>query len=272
MKKRNLLLAACAVSLAGCGYVSPDAGQEAVLVRKPWFFGSGGIDHESVKTGSAVVASSTDAIYIDMTPTAFEVPFDDLMPKDGIPLDFHTVARLQITDAPTLVEKWNGGSKNDKGEPSNYWFWGNINPVYSNLVRQEVKNYDMASLAFGGAAIDEIDRRVTIKLADFIKRNKMPVKLLSVTIGRASPPQEILGQRTETAAQQQRQQTMLAQQKAEEARKGAELARASADNAYRAEMGLSAEQYVELQRIQMQRAACAKGTCIFGNGSALVSR
>lgn len=269
--KRTIPLAAVML-LAGCGYASPDAGQQGVLVSKPWFFGSGGVDMTPVDTGSALVAGSTDVVYVQTSPRAFVIEFNDLMPSNGIPLDFHATIRVQVTDAPRLVRDWNGGATDKDGNPSDVWFWGNISPQFGNLVRSEVKNYDMASLAFSGAAIDEVDAKVYAKLADFIARNKMPVKILSVTIGRATPPQEILNQRTETAAQQQREQTMVAQQKAEEARRGAEAARANADNAYNNEMGLTPGQFVDLKRIEMQRDACSKGTCIFGNATPLVGK
>ncbi len=270
--KNSLLLAGCALSLAGCGYVSPDAGQEAVLVRQPWFFGAGGVDSEPVKTGSAVVASSTKAIYVDVTPQAFAVKFDDLMPSNGIPLDFHSTVRVQITDSAALVEKWNGGATNEKGEPSYAWYWSNINPQYENFVRNAVKKYDMNQLALTGAAIDAVDREVQTQLTAYIKTIKIPVRLLGVTVGRANPPQEIKDQRILTAAEQQRQQTMAAAEQAEISRKKAEQARAEADNAYRSQMSLSPEQFVDLERIKMQRSACQRGTCIFGNGTALVSR
>lgn len=272
MNKRNLYSAVCALALAGCGYVSPDAGQEAVLVRKPWFFGSGGVDDTPVGTGSAVVALSTDAIYVDVTPIAFDVKFDDLMPSNGIPLDFNTTIRIQITDTPKLVSKWGGGEKGDDGKPTYGWYWRNINPQYENFVRQAVKRYDMNQLALTGAAVEAVDREVSANMEKYLKQIGIPVKLLGVTVGRANPPEAIKNQRIETAAQQQREQTMAAAERAEVARKRSELARAEADNAYRAGMSLSPEQFVELKKIEMQRTACAKGTCIFGNGSALVSR
>lgn len=269
MKKLITIMAFTA--LAGCSYAAPDAGEQAVLVRKPWFFGDGGVDMTPVSTGSKVVASSTDVVTVSVTPTAFDVPFDNLMPKDGIPLDFHTTVRLQVTDAPKLVKDWNGAARNEKGEESYYWFWGSINPVYSNLVRQEVKNYTMSQLAFEGAAIDQVDARVSAKLERFIRSSKMPVRLLSVTVGRATPPQEILDQRTETAAEQQRKLTMDAKTQAEMARKASELARAEADNAYRVEMQWSPEQYIETKRIEMLKQACSQGTCIFGGGTPIIN-
>lgn len=271
MMKKTLTLAAC-LALSACGYASPDAGQEGVLVEKPWFFGSGGVQMEPVTTGTALVAASTDVVYIEVSPQAFGIEFDDMMPSNGIPLDFHATIRMQVTNAPELVKNWNGAALNEQGQPANSWFWGNIAPQFTNLVRSEVKNYDMAALAFSGTAIDEIDRKVFERLSAFIAQNKMPVKLLSVTIGRATPPKEILDQRTETAAQQQREQTMIAQQKAEEARRGAETARASADNAYNREMGLTPGQYVDLKRIEMQQDACSKGTCIFGNVTPIINK
>lgn len=272
MTKRNYLLAACALSLTACGYVAPDAGQEAVLIKQPWFFGSGGVDDTPVHTGSTVVASSTKAVLVSTTPTAFEVPFDNLMPSNSIPLDFHTVVRMQVTDTVELVKKWNGGATNDKGEETNYWFWASVQPMYVNFVRQEVKKYDMNALALTGAAVDNVEAAVTQRLNAYIKANKMPVKLLSVTMGRAGLPDAIMAQKTETAAQQQRILTMEAQRQAEDSRKAAEQSRAEADNAYRSQMSLTPEQFVELKRIEMQRTACQRGTCIFGNGQALVSR
>lgn len=269
--KKTIVLASL-LSLTACGYASPDAGQEAVLVRKPWFFGDGGVDPVPVKTGSEVVASSTDAIYIDVTPRAFEVKFDDLMPSNGIPLDFVTVVRIQVTDAPRLVSDWGGAVLNEEGKPNDSWFWRNIEPHYQNLVRDAVKKYDMNQLALTGAAIDSVNIEVEKGLATYIKRNKMPLKLLGVTIGRANPPDEIKHQRIETAAQQQREQTMAAAQRAEQSRKAAEQARAEADNAYRNQMGLTPEQFVDLERIKMQRETCKRNTCIFGNASPVISR
>lgn len=266
-----LALVWASLFIGACSYANPDAGEQAVLVRKPWFFGHGGVDPTPVTTGTQIIAWSTDEVRVPVTPIAFSIGFDNMMPKDGIPLDFHTTVRMQVIDAPTLVRDWNGAAVNEEGEPSNAWFWANISPVFSNMVRQEVKNFTMQQLAFEGAAVDQIDQRVTGQLNAFIRKNKMPVRLLSVTVGRAIPPGEILDQRTETAEQQQREKTMEAQQKAEEARKGAELARAEADNAYRVQMQWTPEQLIETKRIEMLRQACAQGTCIFGGATPIVN-
>lgn len=50
----------------GCRTVQPDAGHEAVLVRKPLSFGSGGVDPTPVTTGLKYVAFTTTGIDINM--------------------------------------------------------------------------------------------------------------------------------------------------------------------------------------------------------------
>jgi hypothetical protein len=269
---KKIMLAALMLPLSACGYASVEPGNQGVAMKYPWFFGTGGVVDEPLPPGSHITASSTDVINIDMTPRTFEIKFDDLAPSDGIPLDFQTTVRLQVTDAVDLVKNWNGAATNSDGNASLTWFWGSIEPQYQNYVRQAVKKYDMNTLALTGAAIDAVDQEVQTRLSAYIAQQKIPVKLLGITVGRATPPPQILNQRVQTAAQQQRVKTMIEAQKAEVARKESELARADADNAYNSKMQLNPAQYIELKRIEMQTEACKQGTCIFGNGTALVSK
>jgi hypothetical protein len=272
--KKILLATVAMLSLAGCHYASVDSSEQGVLIRRPWLLGHGGVDPTPVTTGAEVVAWSTEVVHVSTTPTSFDIAFDNLMPSNRIPLDFHTTVRLQVTNAPELVKNWNGAAKDKDGNESEYWFWGNIAPQYTNFVRQAARRYDMNQLVVGNG-VELIEQEVTANLDKFIKTNHMPVKLLSVTMGRAGVPPEILAQTTETAAQQQRKLTMDAQTQAEIARKASELARAEADNAYRAQMQLSPEQYVELQRIKMQDHACGgekNCTFIFGSTPVMLNR
>ena len=40
-------------TISSCHGVRPDADEESVLIKKPWFFGHGGVDNEPVETGCA---------------------------------------------------------------------------------------------------------------------------------------------------------------------------------------------------------------------------
>ena len=115
---------------------------------------------------------------------------------------------------------------------------------------------------------------VTEHLLTIIKETGVPVRLLDMSLGRANPPDAILHQRVETAAQEQRINTEKQKKLAEDQRKMAEESRAAADQAYNQKMGLNSEQYVALQAIQMQRDVCGKGTCTFlygGNAVPLIN-
>ena len=259
----SLCLSAAAISLGGCSSVKPDAGEEAVLVKKPWIFGHGGVDETPVTTGRTFVALSTDAVYVDVKPVEWTVPFDDLMTKDGVPIHFDAAIVVQVTDSVKMIKQF--GPK---------WFGNNIESVFRNLVRQAVRKHGMNEVAIDTVAVDDIDREVSTALKAYIEKTGLPVKLIRMTVGKANPPDSIKNQRVATASEQQRQATEGMTQAAEVARKQAEIARAEADNAYRQQMSLSPEQFVDLQRINMMQKVCAEGGCTFivGNGTALVSQ
>jgi regulator of protease activity HflC (stomatin/prohibitin superfamily) len=255
---------ASVVAVSACSTVQPDAGHEAVLVRKPLLFGSGGVDPTPVKTGLKYVAFTTSGIDVNMQPRRVDSEFTDLMTSDGVPIDFHAVISLQVTDSVKLVRDFGADAGND-GTPG---FWiRNLDQPFRTAVRDAVKAHGMNEMAIQATAADEVDRVVTEHLLSIIKETGVPVRILDVSLGRANPPDAILHQRVETAAQEQRINTEKQKKLAEDQRKLAEESRAAADQAYNQKMGLNTEQYVALQAIQMQRDVCAKGTCTFIYGA-----
>ena len=268
MKKVAIAVVAAAigsvVALSACSTVQPDAGHEAVLVRKPLIFGSGGVDETPVKTGLKYVAFTTEGIDVNMQPRRIDAEFTDLMTSDGVPIDFHAVITLQVIDSVKLVRDFGADAGND-GMPG---FWvRNLDQPFRTAVRDAVKAHGMNEMAIQATAADEVDRVATDHLLAIIKETGVPVKILDVSLGRANPPDAILHQRVETAAQEQRINTEKQKKLAEDQRKLAEESRAAADQAYNQKMGLNTEQYVALQAIQMQRDVCAKGTCTFIYGA-----
>ena len=145
--KNTILFAFAAFALSGCRTVSPDAGHEAVLIAKPLIFGHGGIDSEPVKTGLSITALTTESIYVNMQPMQFTEHFDDLMSSDGVPLDFDSVLRLQITSSVDLIR--NFGDK---------WYDNNVKAEYRNRVRQAVRKHGMNETAINTQAVDAIDK------------------------------------------------------------------------------------------------------------------
>lgn len=245
---------------AACNSVAPDPGHEAVLVRKPILFGSGGVDTTPVKTGRNYVAPTTDYVLVDMRPQLAQVAFNDLMSNDGVPLDFESSVRWKFTDSVAAVSKFG----------VDHFFEKNVEQTYRNLVRDAVKKRGMNETAINASAAEAIDNEVTEGLRKYVSANQLPAELLDVTVGRANPPDAIKHQRTATAEQEQRANTEKQKKLAEDQRLEAERARAKADNAYREAMSLNPEQFIQLEqmkveqaRIHMQETACSKGGCTF---------
>jgi regulator of protease activity HflC (stomatin/prohibitin superfamily) len=231
--------------LSGCTVVSPDAGVQAVLVKKPLLFGHGGVDPEPVHTGLTIAAMTTDKVYVNMQPQQAEVVFNDLMSSDGVPLSFDAIIRMQVTDAVKLIKNFGPD-----------WYKNNIEREFSNLVRQAVRKHGMNETAISTTAIDAIDKEVFDGLQAYLIKSQIPVNLINVTVGKANPPDAIKSQRIETAKEQQRILTEQNRKLAEDSRKSAELSRAEADNAYRNAMGLSPNQFLQLESIKMQQDVC----------------
>jgi uncharacterized membrane protein YqiK len=256
--------------MVGCRTVQPDAGHEAVLVRKPLIFGSGGVDETPVKTGLKYVAFTTTGIDVNMQPLRIDVEFSDLMTMDGVPIDFHAVLTLQVTDSVKLVRDF---GHDFSGNAPGFWM-RNLEQPYRTAVRDAVKSHGMNEMAIQATAAESVDKVVTEHLLTIIKETGVPVRVLDMSLGRANPPDAILHQRVETAAQEQRINTEKQKKLAEDQRKMAEESRAAADQAYNQKMGLNSEQYVALQAIAMQREVCGKGSCTFlygGNAVPLIN-
>jgi len=248
------------IALTSCSSVSPDAGHQVVLVQKPIIFGHGGVDPKPVSTGRTFIALTTQDIDVNMQPEKYEVQMDDTMTSDGVPVTFHAIVTLQVTDSVQLISVFGPN-----------WYENNVLEPYKTMVRQSVRQHGMNETAISTTALDQIDNDIKSQLEAFLKAKNLPVRLVTMTVGKANPPDSIKNQRIETATQEQRIQTEKQTALAEIQRKQAETARADADNAYREAMHLSPEQFIELERIKMQRDACSNGTCIFGNGTPIIN-
>jgi len=262
MRKTWAVLSFAALA-TGCRMYSPDAGHEIVLVKKPLIFGHGGVDSEPVKTGLTVAAITTQGVDVYVQPLKYETQLDDTMTQDGVPISFHAIMVLKVTDSVNLIKTFGPD-----------WYRNNLEEPFKTMVRQAVRKHGMNETAISTVALDAIDAEIRDGLTAFIASKGLPVTLVTMTVGRANPPDAIKNQRIETAAQEQRSNTEKQRKLAEDQRRAAETSRAEADNTYREAMHLSPEQFIQLEMIKMQHEVCGpngKGTCTFiQNGTARV--
>jgi hypothetical protein len=275
--KKALIVMLAAVSLfglAGCSIASPDAGHQVVWIEKPMIFGHGGVDQEPVTAGRSYAAITTDAVDVDMLPQRVDMEFDDMMTSSGVPVSFHVVATFRVIDAVKLVSQFGADRyKDSNGNLGGWEFWTrNIDQPLRTAVRDAVKKRDMQEMAISQTAADQVGNEISAAAIKIVQQTGVPIVFIpgGLNVGKVNPPDAIKNQRIETAAQEQRAITEQQTKLAEDQRKAAEQSRAAADNAYREAMQLSPDQFLQLERIKMQRDVCAwqKGNCTFfiGNG------
>lgn len=219
--------------------VKVDAGCEVVLVKKPMFFGHGGVVQEPVKTGSVWVARTTEGLQLPVTPIQVNEPFDDMTTRNKSLVDFNSAIKLRITDTSQIIDKWGTD-----------WYPTNIQSVYHRMVRDQVQAYAQDELMADKTVIKQIETNLEAGLRDLVKRLGMPIDIQDVVINKVLPNKPVMDEIDRTAAQQQRKNTENQRKEAEDARKGAEMSKAAADNAYRMQMGLNPEQFIQNENIK----------------------
>jgi len=252
--RRFTLLAILCMTLSsvGCTIAQPEPGDVAVYQDRPYFFGHEGIRSEVLKEGRDVTWPSTTIIYVTTAPQTLHVAFQDLSSMDNILLDFDTSVQLRIVDAADTLKRF--GPR---------WWENNVVSPYNSIVRRAVKSEKMAQMMSDPVAAEKVDQEVTEQLRALIKASGIRVEVMAVNLGKAKPNENVLTQMNNTAAEQQRNLTLVAATIAEQQRKLEQEAKAEADNAYRNKMGLSPEQYLARQLAEIQAEACKKAVACY---------
>lgn len=241
-----LFIMMVALMATSCHSVSPDADEEAVLIYKPWFFGHGGVDMEPIESGLTWCWWSTHSETFKIIPIKHQVDMDDLFSDDNTPLDFHTIIITQIKKGKSSTLLQNYGVD---------WFNTNIYNYYCNLVRDHISQHSPFDLMSNRAILNEIDGKVLQQMRAYVetlsKDNEFPIVIKQVTIGKATPNAEQLAEMNKTAKAVQAKQTQEREVEVQLAREKAERQRAKADKAYREELGLSMQDFINLKWIEM---------------------
>src|ERR1700730_3821147 len=185
MKLVSIVVAA-AILLGGCSVYSPDAGHESGRGKKLGFLEHGGVTADPVKTGRTYAAISTDGVDVYMQPQKFETEMADTMTSDGVPITFHAITILQVTDSVDLIKNFGPD-----------WYKNNLEEQFKTMVRQAVKKRGMNETAISTTALDIIDAEIHDQLNLFLVQKKIPVQLVTMTVGKANPPDAIKSQRIE---------------------------------------------------------------------------
>lgn len=241
-----ILLLFASVFMIGCHTILVDPGHEAVVIDKPCIAGHEGIRNEPIGPGRTYTWVSASHIIYNLQPTPIKETFQDLITADNNPVDFDAILTYQILTSrtPELHEKF--------GES---WYEFNIQPQFRNYVRDLAKMYKMFELTSSAEVSKIVEDSLSTLMSKLFLSKNIPVKVISVTLGKINPPAEVMTETNKTAAQVQRIATENQIVKAEQARAAAERARAEADLAYFKTMGMTIPQYLELETIKAMKSS-----------------
>lgn len=247
MKKQikvMLLGAIMFMGLTSCYRVSPNAGQESVLVYQPMFFGHGGVEEDPVSTGSEWVAATTDHKEFPITPITITEDFTNMIPSDNTPVSFSAYLKCQIQQGKTPLLY-----KNFSAE----WYEHSLKASFRTMVRDKASAFKMFDLASKREISSQLEKDIFKDITAYAKSLNLPVEILQVSIGAITPPEQVLTETKLTAAQNQSILTQASRANAELSRKQAEINKADADKAYQNEMGMSVEQYLHLRQLEIEK-------------------
>ncbi len=244
MRQGAWSMVALGAMLLTSGCVAIDAGHEGVLAEQPFFFGHGGVDGMPSKTGRVWVAPTTKVVEVDLRPLQYSEHFDIISAENApVSFDAFMIANVVEGRSPELISRYGAN-----------WYQNNVKEAFRTFVREEVQRYPLFQLTTDPTTRtklqDAIAREVQSKL---IEKQNMPIRLNRVVVGSILPPKGVVEQTTQTIVQEQRKLTMVEFQRAEEAREKAEKQRGIADRAYRESLGLTATEFVDLRRIEVQK-------------------
>lgn len=253
--KRMIVIAMAAVIplLSGCSANAPDAGEVGVWVEKPLLFGHGGVDPTAVTTGRSYGAFTSNVVYVNARPYRINEPFEDLTTSDKTPVIFTVYLTVQnnSSKAADLVQEW-GVDDTTRGRGTS-WYTQNIQEPFRTLVRNFARNQNYQDLMTSDELIGKMEKHLYDQTAALIKQKGIPVKLITVTVGKVNPPHEVILEAAETAKQQQVAKTQKQRELAEISRKQAEVAKAEADKAYARTFGMTPREYLQLRSIEIQK-------------------
>lgn len=239
----SLLAIMSMVTFQSCSRVKVNAGEEAVLVHKPMFFGKGGVDFTPIPTGSQWTWLTTDYVVFPIIPIKYTENLNDVASNENTPLDFNTQIIIQIQKEKTPILLQNYGKD---------WYKNNIQETYNNYTRNYVSKYSPFDLMSNRDTLALIDSNILRDMREYVaklsQKAEFPINIISVITGRAIPNEAQLKEMNNTAAQIQAKISEDRRAEKENARAEAERKRAIADKAYMKEMNLTTAEYIQLRQ------------------------
>ena len=249
MKKFYIILTVLFMSLSftSCDLCTVDGGEEGVFIKKPWFFGDGGVDENALTNGSEWKVWSTDYVVYSVINTKYTETFDDVATNEATPVDMdaHIFLRIIPGKAPILHENYGPN-----------WYENNIKNMFSKYIKDFVSRYDMITLVSSREIYDDIEPVIAQQMTEYIsllsQTKELPIQVVNVVVDKAKPNEGVREELNNTAIYMQQRNTQIMKQEMEIARRETEHLRALADKEYQVTMGFTPQQFIMLRSLELE--------------------
>lgn len=249
MRKIYFMLVAifATITMTSCSLATVDGGEEGVFIKKPLFFGSGGVDVQALTEGSTWKVFSTDYVVYSVINTRYTETFDDIATNETTPVDMNAHIFLKIKDGKSPIIHMNYGKE---------WYENNIQDIFRKYVKDFASRYNMTTLVSAREIYDEIEPIIKQQMTDYInelsKTKEFPIEVVQVVVDKAQPNEGVRDELNNTAIYMQQKNTELMKQEMQIARRETERLRALADKQYQATMGFTPQQFIALRGLELE--------------------
>ena len=165
-------------------------------------------------------------------------------------IDFDAYVTLKIQDGKTPLLHERSGRD---------WYENKVKDTFRSFVRNQARTRSSIELRTNEAVITDLQQVIKELSKAYVSEIGLPVDVVKVNIGKVVPPQEVLAEAAQTAAQKQRKQTQEQRELAEIARADAETASALADKAYANEFNMTTAQFLRNKELDIVGKAASDG-------------
>lgn len=230
-----------------CSLATVGGDEEGVFIKKPWFFGDGGVQEKALTQGSEWMVFTTDFVSYKKIPVKYTESFDDVFCDDNTPLDLSAHITLKIADGKSPILHKNYGPD---------WYQNNVKENFREIVRNFISTYNMYTLVSDREVYDQVKVDIAQKMQAYFNKlnnvSEFPVQIVNVVVDKAKPNDMVLEELNKTAAMAQQRITQQRQQEMEEQRILTEQKRADADKAYMLRMNLSPSDFIRLKYAEIE--------------------
>jgi len=221
--------------------VEPD--MEAIVIKKPWFYGEKGVEPNPIYTSTIWHVKSTDVKLFSLKPFTIKEPFKNILTKENIAINFDIALTFIYIRGQTklLVEKYGTNQE---------WYKNILLAPMSNSLALYIKKINFDHVFNNKDELKSLKEEILFGIDKFLKEHNIPIEIVDINILKITPPKEILDNALKEKSIKQKIKIEKLQQKAKELS-------ANADRAYMLKMGMNTRQYLELRKIELENIKLA---------------